>query len=67
MSDAAADLQSAILLVSIANWRSMATTNKAWLAVFETNSQRAHAVIDTLAWNADFVAFMHPVQTDLEA
>ena len=69
IAGAAAPVEEAVLLVRIANWRFMATLDKAGPATFKTNAEKAHAALATLERNAspDILALIAPVKTALTA
>ncbi|HEX3993972.1 MAG TPA: methyl-accepting chemotaxis protein [Acetobacteraceae bacterium] len=69
MSDAAAGVEAAVLLVRVANWRFLATLDKAGPATFKTNAERAHAAITTLQEVAspEVASLIAPVQASLAA
>ncbi len=69
MAQAASDMNAAVLLVRVANWRFMATTDKTGVATFKTNSDRAHAAIDTLQplLTPEVAALAAPVRAALVA
>ncbi|HEY1934630.1 MAG TPA: methyl-accepting chemotaxis protein [Acetobacteraceae bacterium] len=69
MSESAANVEAAVLLVRVANWRFMATLDKAGPATFKTNAARADAAIGALQRTAkpDVAALTGPVRTALTA
>jgi len=69
MAEAAANVNAAVLLVRVANWRFMATLDKAGPATFKTNSEKAEAAVAALqkAANPEVVALVAPVQAALAA
>jgi methyl-accepting chemotaxis protein len=66
---AAADANSAILLVRVVNWRFMATLDKAGLATFKINHDKAEAALAALGQtaNPEVIALVPPVRTALGA
>ncbi len=58
-----------ILLVRVANWRFMATEDKAGVATFKTNAGNAHAALGTMqkAATPEVAQLVAPVQAALEA
>jgi methyl-accepting chemotaxis protein len=69
VAEAAANANAAILLVRVANWRFMATSDKAGPETFRVNSEKARAALGALKGIAgpDVVALIAPVQTALTA
>ena len=69
MAEAAANVNAAILLVRVANWRFMATSDKGGPATFKTNSDKAQAALAALekATNPGVVALVAPVKAALTA
>jgi len=69
MAEAAANVNAAVLLVRVANWRFMASLDKAGPATFKTNSEKAEAAVAALqkAANPEVVALVAPVQAALAA
>ncbi len=69
MSDAAADVAAAVLLVRVSNWRFMATEDKAGPATFKTNAEKATTALATLQRLAtpEMAPLITPVQTALTA
>jgi methyl-accepting chemotaxis protein len=69
LSDAAASVNAAVLLVRVANWRFLATFDKAGPATFKSNSEKAGAAIAKLQSlaPADVGAMIAPVQSALTA
>jgi methyl-accepting chemotaxis protein len=67
MSDAAANVEAAVLLVRVANWRFMATSDKAGPATFKTNAEHARAAIAALQAivKPDVAPLIAPVQAAL--
>jgi len=63
MAAAAADVESSVLLVRVANWRFMATLDKNGTTTFKTNAERAHAALTALQRiaNPDVAALATPV------
>jgi methyl-accepting chemotaxis protein len=68
-SEAAADVNASVLLVRVANWRFMATTDKNGVATFRTNSENARTALTALQHiaNPEVGALIPPVQTALAA
>jgi methyl-accepting chemotaxis protein len=68
-SQAAENLNAAVLLVRVANWRFLATLDKGGQATFKTNSEKAEAAIDALKSKApqEVAGLAAPVQTALKA
>jgi methyl-accepting chemotaxis protein len=66
---AAAAANAAVLLVRIANWRFMATSDKAGPETFRVNREKAEAAFDTLnsVASPDVAALIAPVRTALKA
>ena len=69
MAQAASDMNAAVLLVRVANWRFMATTDKSGVPTFKTNSQKAEAAIDALQpmLTPEVAALAAPVRAALAA
>ncbi len=69
MSDAAAGVEAAVLLVRVANWRFLATLDKAGPATFKTNAERATTAITALQGVAspEVASLISPVQASLAA
>jgi methyl-accepting chemotaxis protein len=67
MAEAAASVEATVLLVRVANWRFMATEDKAGVATFNTNTNHATAAISSLQKVAtpDVAALIAPVQSAL--
>ena len=69
VSDAAASVERAVLLVRIANWRFLATNDPKGSATFRTNVESASAAISALQQGAppDVKALITPVEAALNA
>jgi methyl-accepting chemotaxis protein len=67
ISTAAGNLETTVLLVRVANWRFMATEDKAGVGTFKTNLEHADAAIISLQKLAtpEVVALIAPVQSAL--
>ncbi len=68
VSSRAADVDAAVLLVRVANWRFLATTDPKGPATFQTNYEKATAALDTLqsAGGSDVRALIAPVTAALQ-
>jgi methyl-accepting chemotaxis protein len=66
---AAAAVERGVLLVRVANWRFLATSDKSGPAVFKTNVEKARIALATMeqAASPDLVALIAPVRTALAA
>jgi len=67
--NAADAVERTVLLVRVANWRFMATEDKAGVATFKTNAGNAHAALGAMqkAATGDVAQLVSPVQAALEA
>ncbi|MGA3003850.1 MAG: methyl-accepting chemotaxis protein [Acetobacteraceae bacterium] len=67
MAAAAANVNAAVLLVRVANWRFMATSDKAGPETFRVNSEKAQAALVALkpVASPEVAALIAPVQTSL--
>jgi methyl-accepting chemotaxis protein len=69
MGDAADKVEAAVLLVRVANWRFIATEDKAGPTTFQNNAEKAHAALAQVqkAATPDVAQLITPVQAALSA